>query len=108
MSWKKIICMTTFFYSALLLASQKEVVQRKTLVPKDAAKLKSVEAKRWLNFGLKQKASDTTRTGGLGGTSCVTNIGTQNANSKIPHPLGQTKNNNTTVIVTGDIMNICK
>lgn len=100
-----------FFYllTTFVFAAQGDVVPRKFLEPKDVAKLKTVEAKSWLaNRQGKNSTTTTSTAAGVGKKSCVINIGTDNSNNKIPKPLGNSATNSQPIVISGDIVSVCK
>ncbi|WP_155959442.1 hypothetical protein [Klebsiella aerogenes] len=94
--------------SGVAYSGQESVVSRKDLEPKDAATVKSLEAQRWIGFGVNQQAKDNIKTkNGIGsGVNCTTNVGSAAKNS-FPHPLGNSKTQPDVVVVTGDVINVC-
>jgi|AGFT01.1.fsa_nt_gi hypothetical protein len=94
--------------SFVAYSGQESVVSRKDLEPKSAATVKSLEAQKWIGFGVNQQAKDNIKAkNGIGsGVTCTTSVGTS-AESSYPHPLGSSKSKPDVVVVTGDVINIC-
>lgn len=100
------------------LAQQGDPTPRRDIDPWDRAKVSQVQAKRWLGFGTRQTAEDTTQTGngvGRGAQTCITNVGTTAAQPATvgnfvprygPAPRGQ--NSDRVVVVNGSVINVCK
>ncbi|WMY72942.1 hypothetical protein RHD99_15890 [Buttiauxella selenatireducens] len=106
---KKII--TLIFMLAIsgdVICAQSSVVQRKSLDPKDAATVKSLEAKKWVGFGLKQQTKDSVKSSNnIGsGVNCTTTVGNA-PDPSYPHPLGNSKTQPSVVVVTGNVINVC-
>ncbi|WP_133480125.1 hypothetical protein [Cognatilysobacter segetis] len=115
---------TTFLTLALLGAStvcpaqQQDPTPRRDIDPWDRAKVQQAQAKRWIGFGTRQVADDTTVLGnGVGSSArtCITNVGTTtNQPATVggftprygPAPRGQTQDR--VVVVNGSVINVCK
>lgn len=92
-----------------------ELAQRRDISPVDRAKVMNVQSKRWLGFGSTAQTTDTTIVPGtVGARVCTTNVGTlpKQANNSLnygpqnqfgPHPP-----QDNIVVVSGDIINLCK
>ncbi|RJT22227.1 hypothetical protein [Buttiauxella izardii] len=105
---KNLVLILLLFVSGKVLCAQANVVQRKSLEPKDAAIVKSLEAKKWIGFGVKQQAQDSTKSkNGIGsGVNCTTTVGNA-AEPSFPHPLGNSNTQPNVVVVTGNVINVC-
>lgn len=100
------------------LAQQGDPTPRRDIDPWDRAKVSQAQAKRWIGFGTRQTAEDTTRTGngvGRGAETCITNVGTTTGQPATvgnfvprygPTPRGQ--NSDRVVVVNGSVINVCK
>lgn len=94
-----------------------ELAQRRDISPTDRAKVLSVQSKRWLGFGTTGQTTDNTIVPStVGARVCTTNVG-------VPPGTGSTAGNtgfgpqnrfgpqaqkDNIVVVSGDIINLCK
>ena len=102
-------------------AQAEELARRKDMSPLDRAKVQSSMSKRWLNYGatggtrenrttLSERSITNEVDKGLGGSSaCITNIGTVQQNQGISSGrYGPSSNKDNIVVITGDLINVCK
>lgn len=96
-----------------------ELAKRKDMSALERAKVQSVMSKRWLGFGVTQKTTDTatapaiTESGirsSINSTVCTTNIGVPQDNNTglSAGRYGPSANKDNIVVVTGDVISICK
>jgi hypothetical protein len=93
-----------------------ELAQRRDISPLDRAKVLNVQSKRWLGFGATAQTTDTTIVPStVGARVCTTNVGvppqtTQNAGQNFgPHnQFGPHAQQDNIVVVSGDIISLCK
>lgn len=103
---------------APVFAQQGDPTPRRDIDPWDRAKVQQAQAKRWIGFGTRQVAEDTTSTGnsvGRGAETCITNVGTTTGQPATvgnftprygPTPRGS--NQDRVVVVNGSVINVCK
>jgi len=90
---------------------QSDPTPRKDIDPWDKAKVTHIEAKRWVLTGPETTRSDTVTGAIPGKRSCTTNIGAAAPNApKQPQPprFGPQPQQSQLVVVTGDVINVCK
>lgn len=93
-----------------------ELAPRRDMSPLDRAKVLSVESKRWLGFGATGRTTDTTLTPGtVGARVCTTNVGVPPTNTNSTGQYGPQQNaygpqsrTDNIVVVSGDIISLCK
>lgn len=92
-----------------------ELAQRRDISPVDRAKVLSVQSKRWLGFGSTAQTTDTTIVPStVGARVCTTNVGTppKQTNSGLnfgpQNQFGPHQQQDNIVVVSGDIINLCK
>lgn len=85
---------------------------RLSLDPRDEAKVRQVMANRWHDFGANQNTITRTVNQGAGGIrGCTTNIGpAQSVDATQPLSSGRygPKPQNSTVVVAGSVINVCR
>ncbi len=90
-------------------AGQGDPTPRKDIDPWDKAKVTHIEAKRWALTGPETTRTDTVAGGVPGKRSCTTNIGAAGQPAaKPPLRFGPQAQKNQLVVVTGDVINVCK
>ena len=94
-----------------------ELAQRRDISPTDRAKVLSVQSKRWLGFGTTGQTTDNTIVPStVGARVCTTNVGIpQNNGSNAGNTgfgpqnrFGPQAQKDNIVVVSGDIINLCK
>jgi len=101
------------FASSALAA---DLAPRRDSSPLDRAKVLSVESKRWLGYGATGRTTDTTiQPSAVGTRVCTTNVGvppqaTTPAGQYGPRPnqYGPGNNGDNIVVVSGDVISVCK
>ena len=92
-----------------------ELAPRRDMAPLDRAKVLSVESKRWLGFGATARTTDTTLTPStVGARVCTTNVGVPPNNNPAgqygpqQNAYGPQSRTDNIVVVSGDIISLCK
>lgn len=92
-----------------------DLAQRRDLSPLDRAKVLSVESKRWLGFGATAPTTDTTIVPStVGARVCTTNVGVPQQPSTAgqygpqANAYGPQSRTDNIVVVSGDIISLCK
>lgn len=104
--------------AAPAFAQQQDPTPRRDIDPWDRAKVSEAQAKRWIGYGTRQTARDTTVLGGGVGSAaktCITNVGTTTGSPATvggftPRygPVPANQRNDRVVVVNGSVINVCK
>jgi hypothetical protein len=99
--------------SATTFAADGDPTPRRSMDPHDHAKVQQIKAQRWMNFGANDNAVSHTdyQGAGSGSKGCTTNIGSTPASApRAGEASGRygPQPRQTTVIVTGSVINACK
>jgi hypothetical protein len=89
---------------------QGDPTPRKEIDPWDKAKVTHIEAKQWMLAAPETTRSDSVTGAIPGKRSCTTNIGVtaQRAPKQQPPRFGPQAQQNQLVVVTGDVINVCR
>ncbi len=87
---------------------QGDPTPRKDIDPWDKAKVQHLEAKRWSQTGPQTTRTDTVVGGIPGQRSCTTNVGAAPPPPDKQPRFGPQQQKNQLVVVTGDVINVCK
>lgn len=100
-----------FFLMIAGTAQAQELAPRKDMGAVDRAKVHTVMSKRWLGFGVTERTMDTPMAPGTIGakSSCTVNIGTPaEQTGRSSGRYGPNPNKDNIVVVTGDVISVCK
>ena len=114
----RIVVLVALVASSAAFAQQQDPTPRRDIDPWDRAKVTQAQAKRWIGFGTRQTARDTTVIGGGVGSAaktCITNVGTTTGSPATvggftPRygPVPGNQRNDRVVVVNGSVINVCK